>query len=146
MIPAVRSWIRVGLVAAAAVAACTFNPSHAQQTGDGSSAIDASIDAPPVAPDAGPCMGSSIECADVDTLRVCTTVGGQAMDTICSWGCGTNGGVAHCQQLAPTGGAATGSDTVGSDVGAATLPNGAMIHLDNGQIDPGIRGSGSGVM
>ncbi len=136
----------MGLIGAAAIAACTFNPSHAL-TQDGSGSIDASIDAPPIAPDAGPCMGASVECADVDTLRVCTMAGGQAMDTTCSWGCGTNGGSAHCELLSPSGGAALPSDTVGSDVGSAMLPDKAMLHLDNGQIDPGIRpATGPGVI
>jgi len=119
-------------------AACGFSP-PAQQAAGGDAAIV--IDAPFIAPDASACLTTSVMCADPNTLRVCATVGGSAVDTNCSWGCSPNGAQPHCQLLQPTGSGAIPMDTVGSDVAPTTLGN-TMIHLDTGAID-GVRGNGT---
>lgn len=142
MIAPVRSRIRFGSLGAAMIAACGFSP-PGQQAASGDAPM--LIDAPFIAPDAGMCMTTSVTCADVNTLRICATVGGSAVDTPCPWGCSPNGAAPHCQMLQPTGSGAQAMDTVGSDVMTTTLPMGTMIHLDSGAIDPGIRSPGTGL-
>jgi hypothetical protein len=146
----VRGTTAIGI---AVIAACKFSPSSSSSSTDAPIiATDGpiSIDVPPP-PDAGPCAGASVECANEDTLRVCTTQGGLAMDTTCTWGCLTTGG-AHCGVLAPSGGVATGSDTIDPDhaLGSGvTLQNNAVIDQVTGVITDSsgtVRGSGTGIV
>ena len=135
-----RSWCSRAVIAAAAMAACQFTRNETQIDG-------ARPDVAPPLPDAGPCVTTSAECASADVLRVCATAGGSAVDTTCSWGCRSDDGAAHCALLSPSGGSVTPTDTVGSDVGSATLNN-ATIDQSTGAIANGAtnRAAGTGVI
>src|SRR6516225_5348233 len=95
-----RRWMRAGIVAGAAVAACKFTPgTPASGPGDGK-LPDHSLDAPPE------CTTSYVSCLDADRLVTCVA-GGSSMTSDCGWGCVGSAGSAsaHCAVLSPSGGA-----------------------------------------
>ena len=127
------------------IAACGFPTLPKLSGGDDAPNRDAAADTS--APDAGACMGASVECASSSTLRTCMAAGTTAVDTTCSWGCIANG-TAHCGLLQPTGGAVTTSDTdtkTLSTLADITISAPTTINGDNGSMGS-TRPSGTGVM
>ncbi|HTL36405.1 MAG TPA: hypothetical protein VL326_24905 [Kofleriaceae bacterium] len=116
-------------------------------------ANDARIDTMNV-PDAGTCTGASAMCLG-DTLRTCGAAGEAAVDTACTWGCGTSTSnpASHCQALVPAGDGAVSSDltdTMGV-TGAVTLNAGIIVDSDTGRIGTtlnpsSIRAPGTGII
>ena len=105
-------------------------------------------------PDAGLCVDVSATCLG-DTLRTCRAVGEAAVDTECTWGCGTstNDPASHCHVLVPAGDGAVSSDltdTMGV-TGAVTLNAGIIVDSDTGRIGTtlnpsAVRAAGTGII
>lgn len=133
------------------VGACGFSKlpklsGSADAPGGGDAPADVPADT--AAPDAGVCAAASVMCASSDTLRTCSSPGVPAVDTTCNWGCIADTSGPHCGLLAPTGGAATSSDTDTQSFAQlvdVTMPSGTTISGDDGSIS-GLRGAGTGVV
>ncbi len=119
-----RAWLRSGVVAGTAAAACQFT--HGKSPTDAGTQIDAPL------PD-GPtlCASTFQQCAGSAALIEC--VAGSSSTTIgCSWGC-KPGSPDHCGVIQPTGGAVTGSDLDPAGLGSANL-TGVVVDTDAGTI------------
>jgi hypothetical protein len=103
-------------IAFAALAACTFSKRVDETTSDG----------PPPAPDGGPCLAKSDECASADVLRSCSGKGAMYVDTTCAWGCKTD----HCGVFTPAANVVTAmaaaADT--SALADLVLPAGTIVN------------------
>jgi hypothetical protein len=134
-----RGWRRLGVIAGATIAACSFSHGDfpGDGRGDGRSGDGRMIDAAP--PDGSVCVAPTATCADASTLRTCPGAGSAYIDTSCPWGC--NAVIpAHCSQLVPSGsggdpttGLAPG-DLDGSDLADTTIPDAIIINADTGAI------------
>jgi hypothetical protein len=108
---------------------------------------DAASDAE-VVPDASACVDLSVQCVGDVTLRTCTAIGEQPIDSTCNWGCIAEDptGDARCGAIEPTGGQITTADLAPDDtLLEIVIPNAAVID-DNGQISGGVRQAGMGVI
>lgn len=135
------SWtFHTRLVGLAVVSACGF---QASTTGTDNVVIDSSVDV--YIPDAGPCQTLTASCIGAgSTLRACTTIGQEPVDTQCSWGCLDDGG-AHCGKLQPSGGVVTSADLdPSSQLLPAALAGGNTIDTMTGEIT-GVRPAGAGI-
>jgi hypothetical protein len=95
-------------------------------------------------PDAGPCQTLGASCAGPDTLRTCTMIGDQPVDTDCSWSCSTTPD-AHCAKLVPSGGGVTSADLDPmTGLSAIAITSNATID-DTGSIT-NVRPTGPGLM
>jgi len=139
--------VRLGVIAAAAIAACQF--SHGEAPRDGGT-VDVAI------PDGGTCTSASAMClGDGVTLRTCAAAGAQYADTTCGWGCIPEN-VAHCGQLIPVGsgnmaGSGVQPGDVADDAALADITLGAnlIVDADTGAIGTSgsagsLRGAGTG--
>lgn len=129
----------VGLLALIlSLAACGFGGSQATDDeaddadvpGDAGDDPADDSDVPP-----GPCSAVETTCANEVTLRECTMVGAEPVDTPCAWGC-VPMPAAHCGELVPTADGA-GKDDVAAGgfagVQDVEIPSGAVVDGD----DPG---------
>jgi len=129
----------VGLVVAAG---CGFtgNPPS------GAVVVDSSIDV--AIADASGCQSIMNQCVGDDSkLRVCSKIGDFPTDYDCDWGC-TSNGTPHCAKLVPAGGYLLPTD-LDADPGPQDVSFGTgnfEINTDNGEIKPGIRAAGPGVL
>ena len=145
-----RAWLRAGVIAGTAVAACQFDHGSAptQQPQRDSGVVDIAIDGPSV------CMSTFTSCMDAVTLLDCQ-IGSAAKTTRCGWGCTGSAPAAKCAALQPGGGAVLTADTdgssFGSDLGMIDLGSNLIVDGDTGEIGlsgmtSSVRGSGSGVI
>nr|MBA3820951.1 hypothetical protein [Deltaproteobacteria bacterium] len=136
------------ILTASVISACSFSASVGLDDGgaggeggpgDGGSA-DAAI------PDAGVCpsVGTAM-CVD-NVLRACTAAGQLPTDTVCGWGCRTDGAGPHCGRLQPSGGSLVEADLLPeAGLEDKTLNStGITFNTDNGSIT-NYRGSGNGI-
>jgi hypothetical protein len=115
-----RAWLRAGLVAGSAAAACQFTHGVTLDGRPGDIVFDVPV-----------CTGTAMRCVGSDMLQICTGPGPGSVVT-CSWGCiGPDPG--RCGVLVPTGGAVNGSDFMGSAMPGSL--GGVVVDTDNGTID-----------
>jgi hypothetical protein len=138
-------FVRAGIVAGAAVAACKFTPGKAPDGGN-VVIVDAGLDAPAM------CGSSFLACLESTHLVNCVA-GGSSMTARCNWGCvdSSGGTEAHCGVIMPAGGAISGSDTTmfGGGVDDITLTGNLIVNGDDGRIgtsasQSSVRAAGTG--